>query len=455
MKIWRFGLGMALLVSSSTFANPYWDLRKVPRASSFVETSLPRASRTLPRLRAISAATSLRVLVAWHPDETYSLAGVALEASGTEAFGRRARVRPTMGSYVAKLLDASGRTLAYDAIGTGKEFRKLVREITFRFPLPASLSGLALEVWAEHPDHGRSERVFAGPLSRPEPFVPSSPEVRLLREARRQPSLVVNVYSEGYLANFREKFFADAQKVVRAFEENAFEGSEHFELRAVFEASPVALGNARKLGTPIPEYASNLGLFFPYWADFGRWYHVVYPTRQEKYRRQIGRVPYDYPIVLVNDRQYWGVGNYRELTAIPSDNASFTYLLLHEFGHYMGLNEEYEGGGRTELEFAPGLAEPWSPNLSFLRSPTQLKWQSFLSPSTPVPTPANRWRDGVWGAYRGGYADSPVRSGHAHKPGFSCVMDRGPDFCAICSKALADIVRFDLGLGNGVRNSGI
>ncbi len=84
-------------------------------------------------------------------------------------------------------------------------------------------------------------------------------------------------------------------------------------------------------------------------------------------------VPYDYPLVVIDNADYWGVGNYMSLTVVPAANSSyFTYLLIHEFGHFFGLNEEYEEGGRTELEFAPQQDEPWSQNITFLPDPLML-----------------------------------------------------------------------------------
>src|SRR4029078_1103016 len=146
----------------------------------------------------------------------------------------------------------------------------------------------------------------------------------------------------------------------------------------------------------------------PYWDNFGRWYNVVYPTNENKFRNHLAVAPYDYPLILINNSGYWGVGNYMSLTAIPARNSTyFTYLLLHEFGHFFGLNEEYEGGGPTELEFAPGISEPWSQNITFLRSRelASLKWNRFVKETTPLPTPRDLWRSSnpLYGAYAGGY----------------------------------------------------
>ena len=89
---------------------------------------------------------------------------------------------------------------------------------------------------------------------------------------------------------------------------------------------------AKDLGMPIPEKDSFLGLYFPYWNNFGRWYNVVYPTREARFRKSLATVPYDYALAILDDSAYWGVGNYRELTAVPANSFQFTYLLTHELG---------------------------------------------------------------------------------------------------------------------------
>ena len=129
---------------------------------------------------------------------------------------------------------------------------------------------------------------------------------------------------------------------------------------------------------------------------------------------------------------------------------------MHEFGHFFGLNEEYEGGGPTELEFAPRMREPWSQNITFLASPAlrELKWAGFVAANAPVPTPWSYWQSQsdppLYGAYRGGYADSEPR-GASHIPGDHCMMESGPKFCHICAHAISGKIRHDLGLGSATR----
>ena len=392
----------------------------------------------------------LRIQVDWsEKGELYQLGPVVKEASGTPALIRRSVKKDPLGSYHGVLVDpATGWKMAFSSIGTGSEFRKLSRSMTFRFPIPSGTFQFVLT--AENPLTGQMEEVLRETIDPSQvvaaPKFLEKLDVRLLRQASVNPELVMNIYAEGYPESGRERFFEDAQAAIDALEENEFPGQDKLTFFGVFAPSNKELGKAKNLGSQILERDSFLGLYFPYWNNFGRWYHVVYPTRQHKYRTALGQLPYDYPLILVDSDDYWGVGNFNELTAIPASNSSFTYLLLHEMGHFFGLNEEYESGGKTELAFSPGIPEPWSQNITFLSRPDELKWKHLIQNSTPVPTPSQYWKgDGPYGAYRGGYAQTQPL-GKSHKPGKSCVMNNGRDFCPICHHALKERFRFDLGL---------
>ena len=444
-----FYLTLALLAVLPALANPYPDKNLVPKDSNTEQSSRKIDVDLLPATLAHEALMALRVQIDWNSETNqYSYGGLTKEPSATSALSRRAKRPDTLGSFKAQLteLGAGQAPFAFDAIGTGAEFKYLTRALTFRFP---DMNQKALfEMFAENPISGRQEKVFEKIIDPNEarvlpPLDPKFLKVKRIKAATMKPELVINVYAEGYKNS--AKFWRDAAKVVDALDSSKFTKFAQMEIRAVFYPSKLALGEAKDLGLPVSERDSYLGLYYPYWRNFGRWYHVVYPTREARYRDGIGQLAYDYPIVLIDSDAYWGVGNYKELTAIPGGSTSFTYLLLHEFGHFFGLNEEYEGGGRTELEFAAGIQEPWSQNITFLREPghAALKWHQFVSESTPLPTPRTLWTSQVLGAYQGGYADSePTHT--SHKPGLRCVMERYSDFCAVCTHGINEVLRHDI-----------
>ncbi len=443
-------VALALLYSVSAFANPYPIPELVPVDPPSLFWLSSQAIRFESEAPVFDATEVLRIQIDWQEaGEKYTLGELRREMSGTPGLLARSATQDPLGSYQGVLKDASsGKALAFDALGTGKEFRKLTRAITFHFPLPRE--AVVFELTAENPVTGRMEKVFEtriDPSQATAVVGVTGLETRLLRAATKSPSLKVVFYAEGYLADRKAEFWSHAAKAVAAFDTFKFAMIDHLEFHAVFAPSRVELGAARNLGQPIPERDSFLGLYYPYWSDLERWYHVVYPTRESRFRAGIGQVAYDYPVVLVDSAEYWGIGNYREMTAVPARNWSFRYLVQHEFGHYLGLNEEYEGGGRTELEFAPGIEEPWSQNITFLRSKKweDLKWNAWVGRATPLPTPSSFWYSVPsgkgFGAYRGGYGDSD--SARSHKPGYACAMESDSDFCPVCLDAIERVMKFD------------
>ncbi len=458
----------SFLLSSPLMANPYFDQSKVPTDAQFAADSGFKLSTNTDVSKLRQMATNefqgekaFRVQIDWQEStddgDAFHLSHMVIEPSGTQALRLRNQKSPSpFGSYKATLHDAgTGELIAWDSIGTGKEFRKLSRAIHFRFPLPEK--SVVLKFYAEDATSGEINFVF-------EKFIiPSdiqeleldpkrrTSDVTLIKEASHSPRLIFTIYAEGYKEQrFRPSFIRDAVKVAETLEAVGIPYVDHFEFRAVYNLSEESLGTAQRGAMPVPDRDSFLGLYFPYWNDFGRWYHVLYPTRVKHYRDSLGQVAYDYPLALVDNAYYWGVGNFKELTAIPSESNYFAYLLTHEFGHFLGLNEEYQGGGRTELEFAPHVHEPWSQNITFLKEASELKWKQFVSTETPLPTPRNFWSRPIdpakpFGAFEGGYADSPANT-QSYKPGLSCVMESGRSFCPICKDGMAQVIGRDLGL---------
>jgi hypothetical protein len=450
-----FLVATLVLANSVVYAHPYWDQQKVPKDASFSAAAFkPKEMSQLKAVPKQQGISVLRVQVDWNADETYRINHIMQDYSGTPALLMRSQHLPRLGSYHGVLKDSQGKAVFFDAVGTGKEYRKLTRAISFRFPAP--MTDMTFEMYAENPQTGKMEKVISQLIDAsalPAETPVADVEVKELAQASELPALRVNIYAEGYTAAEKQAFWSAAQKAVQALQREKFPGIERLSFYGVFHASNRHLGSPEDQGLPIPEYDTFLGLYFPYWNKFGRWYDVIYPTREAKLRRGFAASAYDYPIVLVNDSGYWGVGNYLSYTAIPANNASyFTYLLLHEFGHFFGLNEEYEGGGRTELEFAPEMQEPWSQNITFLRDTKHenLKWKKWVDVQRKLPTPFADWRSSppVYGAYLGGYADSEVHKGRSYKPGLNCTMESKKHFCDVCTDAIHDVIQNSLGESN-------
>lgn len=439
------GLISAILVTFA-YANPYWDSDKVPKDPTWPDFFRSNYFDDVPQI-SLRGLDLMRIQVDWNEKkDSFSISSITKESSGTNAWAARVKKTDELGSYRGYLKDKRGNLIGYESIGTGSLFRKLTRALTFRLPIPNEPA--IFELWGENPTSGKMELMLTQEVSAPTQEIKKIDglEVRRLKTGE-SPVLVVTLYAEGFKKKYSEKFWETAQKVVETLKAANFPMFNHFEIYGVFTVSKEELGSASDLGFPVPERDSYLGLYYPYWLKFGRWYNVVYPTRESKFREGIGQVPYDYPIAIIDDNNYWGIGNYNEITAVPADSNSFRYLLLHEFGHFFGLNEEYEGGGPTELEFARGISEPWSQNITFLFNvkSTGIKWKSFVDTQTPIPTPSDIWKTNppLYGAYRGGYADSEPRN-QSHKPGFRCTMESGDEFCSVCRNAIGEKIKRDL-----------
>ncbi len=101
-----------------------------------------------------------------------------------------------------------------------------------------------------------------------------------------------------------------------------------------------------------------------------------------------GTVPYDIAVVMVNSSRYGGGGIYNFFCVFTADNPYRNYLFLHEFGHaFAGLADEYYNSAVTYNDFYPEGVEPLEPNITALLDPSKLKWQKWITPGAPIPTP--------------------------------------------------------------------
>jgi hypothetical protein len=99
-------------------------------------------------------------------------------------------------------------------------------------------------------------------------------------------------------------------------------------------------------------------------------------------------VPYDALFLVVNTDQYGGGGIYNLYACSAADNRWSEYVFVHEFGHsFGGLGDEYYTSDVAYSDFYPQGVEPWEPNVTALLDPEHVKWQQFLTPGIPIPTP--------------------------------------------------------------------
>jgi hypothetical protein len=397
---------------------------------------------------------SLRVTVRWNSSTgVYQVEHVAQELMGTPSLLHRAASVDAFGSYRASLsYESEGvRKTYWGSLGIGPFYTRLNSSLTFRFPLPESLPSTALfTLDSEHPTTGKMERRLNSPLDLTSlaPISESAPLPLVRRfaddnSAANTPRVRVLFFSEGFVPARENAFWEAAQRATNVLR-RSFPGHERMDFWAAFEASPRPFPSAAFLGFPIPDTGTNLQLYYPYWQrEFNRWANIVYPTRETHFQDHVSSIPHDYLIVLGDSAGYWGMGNFNTFTVIPAFAAGFDYLLEHEFGHFFGLNEEYDQGG-TELLFAPKMTEPWSPNITFQSRRELLKWAPLIAPQVPVPTPRGFFAPLTVGLYAGGYGLPP--GSRVFKPAIDCRMDAGHSFCPVCHHAISKRLARDLGI---------
>jgi hypothetical protein len=113
-------------------------------------------------------------------------------------------------------------------------------------------------------------------------------------------------------------------------------------------------------------------------------------------RNVASEVPYDFMIILVNEKTYGGGGIYNLYTTVAVDNTFSGYIMVHELGHHIGaLADEYYTSS-VSYEKTEITTEPWEPNITALLDKDNLKWKDLVAEGTPIPTP---WEKAKFDSY--------------------------------------------------------
>jgi hypothetical protein len=196
------------------------------------------------------------------------------------------------------------------------------------------------------------------------------------------------VLGEGYTADELPKFHDDVQRLVgRLFEYEPFRSRrEDFNVRAI-DLPAAESGISRPHGGKYRRnpMATQYSIF-----DSER-YVLTFDNRT--FRDVLSAAPYEFAVILVNEKQYGGGGiyNLQATAAVGSEFAD--YLFIHEFGHHFAaLGDEYYTSPVAYETGAVEHVEPWEPNVTALKDPAQLKWRDMVASSTPLPTPWDKER---------------------------------------------------------------
>ena len=112
---------------------------------------------------------------------------------------------------------------------------------------------------------------------------------------------------------------------------------------------------------------------------------------------------------------------------VSSTHQDAPEISVHEAGHTIdGLADEYED---AYPGYPTGDSEP---NVTYQTVRDLIKWNAWILPSTPVPTPETNDYSGVIGLFEG----ARYRTTEVYRPKLQCLMRYlGVPFCEVCSEA--------------------
>lgn len=155
--------------------------------------------------------------------------------------------------------------------------------------------------------------------------------------------------------------------------------------------------------------------------------HRLLVTDEAKVLAAAGAVPdWDSILVLVNDATYGGSGG---LIATVAMHSLAVQIAQHEIGHsFAGLADEYESAYPGYPSCSDITGPTCEPNVTDVAVREQIKWNPWIEPTTPIPTPEqSQWNDFV-GLFEG----ARYQPTGMYRSGLSCIMrELGKPFCQV------------------------
>jgi hypothetical protein len=193
------------------------------------------------------------------------------------------------------------------------------------------------------------------------------------------------ILGDGYTADEMVKFRADAKRMADVLlnQEPFLARKNDINVRAIETPSPVS-----GVHRPHPGVFKRTVLSTHYGSFDSERYVLAYDNRT--IRDIASAVPYEFMVILINERTYGGGGIYNLYTTVSVDNKFGEYIMVHEFGHHCGaLADEYYTSS-IAYEMPEIKTEPWEPNITALFDKNNLKWKDLVEEGTPIPTPWNK-----------------------------------------------------------------
>lgn len=252
------------------------------------------------------------------------------------------------------------------------------------------------------------------------------------------------IMGDGYTAAQQPDFEADAQQVASQFfsisplAEYANYANVHILFKPSEEAGadhppydpscggddPSCCSDPAMLGDPLR------GTFVDtaFDARYCSWQiHRLLVTDEAKVLAAAGDVPdWDSILVLVNDATYGGSGG---LIATVAMHPLAVQIAQHELGHsFAGLADEYESAYPGYPPCSDLTGPACEPNVTDVTVREQIKWNPWIEPTTPIPTP----EQSPWNGFVGLFEGARYLSTGMYRSGLSCIMrELGKPFCQV------------------------
>jgi hypothetical protein len=190
------------------------------------------------------------------------------------------------------------------------------------------------------------------------------------------------ILGDGYTAAEMDRFHADARRAA----DELFKEEPYTSRRTDFNVWAIDTPSAQSgISRPRAGVFRDTPLGTSYNSLDSERYILTLDDRA--WRDVAAAAPYDFVLILVNERKYGGGGIYNLYSTAAAGSAFAPYLVVHELGHsFGGLGDEYFTSSTAYEDFA-GHVEPWEPNITALEDPARLKWGDLVAQGTPLPTP--------------------------------------------------------------------
>ena len=249
-----------------------------------------------------------------------------------------------------------------------------------RFPLPTGAVKLVLK---KRDNRNAFREVWSGLLDPKKATRENDtgyPVWEVMKNGEPTQKVDILLLGDGYSSAELDQWRKDARRIT----EKLFSLPPFLELRQDFNVWAIDTpAPASGIARPSDGISRTTPLGATYDAFGSERYVLTFENK--RVRRIAAGAPYEFLLILVNERKYGGGGIFNLYSTAAAHNAFTPYLVIHEFAHHFaGLADEYY---TSDVAYLAGEdpPEPWEPNVS--NNPKSPKWADLVAPGMPLPTP--------------------------------------------------------------------